>query len=267
MHILGELDVKGTGDIEFDEFIFFMTRPQVYPNQTSRLFCRRFFVEFRKNVNGRRPERHWTADRRCTEWWQRCEKEGYTQIIYFTFLANQKREFISILIGSGHHREFIVKEEKGTPGDVLFTILQRVLEQENNTEIRNFYRQQILKWEHQPAVAQMVQFGPSDAFLIFWFTQTKNGQIGPFVPPPVKDIFYYICIVCCPCKNRRFQDGGLCIGTVKRVVSKSSLYKNSRPEQTAIFVYNMCFWKKKIHRELVEAAVFATTRRFLHLFF
>ena len=29
MHILGELDVKGTGDIEFDEFIYFMTRPQV----------------------------------------------------------------------------------------------------------------------------------------------------------------------------------------------------------------------------------------------
>merc|ERR1711887_119555 len=28
MHILGELDVKGTGDIEFDEFIYFMTRPQ-----------------------------------------------------------------------------------------------------------------------------------------------------------------------------------------------------------------------------------------------
>ena len=30
MHILGELDVKGTGDIEFDEFIYSMTRPQVH---------------------------------------------------------------------------------------------------------------------------------------------------------------------------------------------------------------------------------------------
>ena len=30
------------------------------------------------------------------------------------------------------------------PGDVLFNILQRVLEQDNNAEIRNFYRQQIL---------------------------------------------------------------------------------------------------------------------------
>ena len=29
VHILEDLDVKGTGDIEFDEFIFFMTRPQV----------------------------------------------------------------------------------------------------------------------------------------------------------------------------------------------------------------------------------------------
>jgi len=28
VHILEDLDVKGTGDIEFDEFIFFMTRPQ-----------------------------------------------------------------------------------------------------------------------------------------------------------------------------------------------------------------------------------------------
>ena len=34
---------------------------------------------------------------------------------------------------------------KESPGDVLFNILQRVLQQENNTEIRNFYRQQILK--------------------------------------------------------------------------------------------------------------------------
>ena len=24
-----DMDVKGTGDIEFDEFIYFMTRPQV----------------------------------------------------------------------------------------------------------------------------------------------------------------------------------------------------------------------------------------------
>ena len=31
------------------------------------------------------------------------------------------------------------------PGDILFNILQRVLEQDNNAEIRNFYRQQILK--------------------------------------------------------------------------------------------------------------------------
>ena len=31
------------------------------------------------------------------------------------------------------------------PGDVLFNILQRVLEQDENTDLRNFYRQQILK--------------------------------------------------------------------------------------------------------------------------
>ena len=29
LQILNDLDVKGTGDIEFDEFIYFMTRPQV----------------------------------------------------------------------------------------------------------------------------------------------------------------------------------------------------------------------------------------------
>ena len=29
MEILNGMDVKGTGDIEFDEFIYFMTRPQV----------------------------------------------------------------------------------------------------------------------------------------------------------------------------------------------------------------------------------------------
>ena len=35
VHILEDLDVKGTGDIEFDEFIFFMTRPQVSTNQNT----------------------------------------------------------------------------------------------------------------------------------------------------------------------------------------------------------------------------------------
>jgi len=34
VHILEDLDVKGTGDIEFDEFIFFMTRPQVSQSDT-----------------------------------------------------------------------------------------------------------------------------------------------------------------------------------------------------------------------------------------
>ena len=52
MHILGELDVKGTGDIEFDEFIYFMTRPQVPlgPGTWTRLVIS--ISEFRKNVNG-----------------------------------------------------------------------------------------------------------------------------------------------------------------------------------------------------------------------
>jgi hypothetical protein len=29
MEVLADMDVKGTGEIEFDEFIYFMTRPQV----------------------------------------------------------------------------------------------------------------------------------------------------------------------------------------------------------------------------------------------
>ena len=29
MELLSDMDVKGTGDIEFDEFIYFLTRPQV----------------------------------------------------------------------------------------------------------------------------------------------------------------------------------------------------------------------------------------------
>ena len=37
------------------------------------------------------------------------------------------------------------RNSRKEPGTVLFNILQRVLEQENNTELRNFYRQQILK--------------------------------------------------------------------------------------------------------------------------
>ena len=31
MEVLADMDVKGTGEIEFDEFIYFMTRPQVRP--------------------------------------------------------------------------------------------------------------------------------------------------------------------------------------------------------------------------------------------
>merc|ERR1711970_149287 len=92
MHILGELDVKGTGDIEFDEFIYFMTRPQ--------------------NL-----EKMLTAD-------DRKHIENKTGVA----LNNEQ----------GH------SDVKESPGDVLFNILQRVLQQENNTEIRNFYRQQIL---------------------------------------------------------------------------------------------------------------------------
>lgn len=43
--------------------------------------------------------------------------------------------------GAGHH----ANTHHVKPGDILFNILQRVLEQDNNAEIRNFYRQQILK--------------------------------------------------------------------------------------------------------------------------
>lgn len=32
-----DMDVKGTGDIEFDEFIYFMTRPQVYTENDFKL--------------------------------------------------------------------------------------------------------------------------------------------------------------------------------------------------------------------------------------
>ena len=32
-----DMDVKGTGDIEFDEFIYFMTRPQVKTHSDFKL--------------------------------------------------------------------------------------------------------------------------------------------------------------------------------------------------------------------------------------
>merc|ERR1711970_300600 len=92
MHILGELDVKGTGDIEFDEFIYFMTRPQ------------------------------------------NLEK----------MLTDDDRKHIERRTGVALNNEQGHSDVKESPGDVPFNILQRVLQQENNTEIRNFYRQQIL---------------------------------------------------------------------------------------------------------------------------
>jgi Ca2+-binding EF-hand superfamily protein len=90
VHILEDLDVKGTGDIEFDEFIFFMTRPQ-------------------------------NLEKMLTD--------------------NDKRD-IEKQTGVA-----LDKDQKGNsddPGDVLFKILQRVLEQDENTDLKNFYRQQIL---------------------------------------------------------------------------------------------------------------------------
>ena len=55
VHILEDLDVKGTGDIEFDEFIFFMTRPQVNQSEwmnfnQSETFSN-LFSEFGKNAD------------------------------------------------------------------------------------------------------------------------------------------------------------------------------------------------------------------------
>jgi hypothetical protein len=95
MHILSELDVKGTGDIEFDEFIYFMTRPQ------------------------------------------NLEK----------MLTDDDRKHIEKQTGVAMKDDQSQEETRNSrkePGTVLFNILQRVLEQENNTELRNFYRQQIL---------------------------------------------------------------------------------------------------------------------------
>merc|ERR1719447_950850 len=93
VHILEDLDVKGTGDIEFDEFIFFMTRPQ-------------------------------NLEKMLTD--------------------NDKRD-IEKQTGVALDKEGSKGNSDGnTPGDVLFNILQRVLEQDENTDLRNFYRQQIL---------------------------------------------------------------------------------------------------------------------------
>jgi Ca2+-binding EF-hand superfamily protein len=91
VHILEDLDVKGTGDIEFDEFIFFMTRPQnlqkMLTDNDKRAIEKQTGVAFEKDQKG---------------------------------------------------------NSDNNPGDVLFNILQRVLEQDENTDLKNFYRQQIL---------------------------------------------------------------------------------------------------------------------------
>ena len=60
---------KGTGDIEFDEFIFFMTRPQVSTNQNHSLVHRPIriinliILEFGKNV-----DRYWQKRYREANW-------------------------------------------------------------------------------------------------------------------------------------------------------------------------------------------------------
>jgi len=87
MQILKDMDVKGTGDIEFDEFIYFMTRPQ--------------------NLN--------------------------------KMLTDEDRKLIEMETG--------VKQEEVHEADqreVLFHILRKVLEQDENRDIRNFYRTEII---------------------------------------------------------------------------------------------------------------------------
>jgi len=90
LEILNELDVKGTGDIEFDEFIFFMTRPQNLEKMVFDEDKKQIESEMGRKIRSRRSD---------------------------------------VL----------------TPEEILFDIMHRVLQKANNTEIRNFYRQQILK--------------------------------------------------------------------------------------------------------------------------
>ena len=59
-------------------------------------------------------------------------------------LDKDQKGFFDSTIRNFHKIYFLGNSDD--PGDVLFNILQRVLEQDENTDLRNFYRQQILKW-------------------------------------------------------------------------------------------------------------------------
>merc|ERR1712142_868505 len=88
MSILEDLDVKGTGDIEFDEFIYFMTRPQ----------------NLKKMLTD--------EDRKLIE-----EETG----------INQEEA-----------------HEDNNKKELLFHIIRKVLEQDENRDIRTYYRAEII---------------------------------------------------------------------------------------------------------------------------
>ena len=61
-------------------------------------------------------------------------------------LSDEDKKEIEQQTGVNLHHTDNEHHHDNKPGDILFNILQRVLEQDNNAEIRNFYRQEILKW-------------------------------------------------------------------------------------------------------------------------
>lgn len=88
MQILNDIDVKGTGDIQFDEFIYFMTRPQ------------------------------------------NLEK----------MLTDEDRKLVEQETGINIHEE----HEESKAEEVMFSILRKVLESDENRDIRSFYRGEII---------------------------------------------------------------------------------------------------------------------------
>lgn len=59
-------------------------------------------------------------------------------------LSDEDKKEIEQQTGVNLHHTDNEHHHDNKPGDILFNILQRVLEQDNNAEIRNFYRQEIL---------------------------------------------------------------------------------------------------------------------------
>ena len=105
-NVLENLDMKGTGDIEFDEFIFMLSQPENY----IRLL----------------------------------DEDDVKKLVQETHDLNQKQRLME-LAGYDHHTGVIKKHDREDPTNIFFRALREACEKDSMTALRTFYRNRLRK--------------------------------------------------------------------------------------------------------------------------